>query len=1458
MRRVRAEALALVNWKGVFYERYLLHEQVTALEGANGSGKTTVMIAAYVVLLPDMARLRFTNLGETSALGGDRGIYGRLGEPGRPSYAVLDLRLPEGERLLAGVLLERRAEPSVELNPFLITGLADGVALQDLLLDRGDRDEVPDRVRLRALVNRAGGRLEFLTARDYFARLFEAGVTPLRLSVEGERTKFGEMLRTSMVGGISRALTGGLRDFLLKEETGLADTLQRMRGNLDACHRTRLQVGEARLLEAEIHGVYEAGQGMFTAALHAGRELALEWEGRAREARERAEQAAAAHAEVLRERDETQVLLEEARAHSMTAAAELEALKGRRERTRRGNEADRRRRGLETERSERLEARAAAARAEMQAEERLALRQGALRQAQERYESAARGLADFQSGFEELVRRAASYHEAKAALERAGAVLGPVQVHLLAEARAEVATRLGELDRDCVRLEREVATAARRREEFGCVLGALERLSGTSFDEPYEGAREVLAGLRRLEDLARRMPELARRRDEARRLAGEQARAREAAGRLGLASGAEVAGALDEVESRLTDLADGRSAKEAEGREAGRLAREAGARATELEGQRQRWRSVSREAAELAARWSRPVAGREDLDDLAGWLQEERDQARASELQLTSRLEALSAEIHQLQQSGGRFPEELLRTRDLLEGELLAGRFEDVDLAEAARLQARLGPLHEALLVEDVEAAARVLASHPEAPSTVWLVDGSSALPTEGEELEGSVVVPGPVGWRVTRIPEAPVLGRRARERRLHALRGEVKTLEYDRESVQLQLRRLGMGIQDAQALLPEAAILEEGDPTPRLEEARALEARQREAQAQAQAEFARLEGELARVRARREELRRLLPVAHLLDEADQAELLRQVETELEEARRGRERLAATAADRRTVEVGLEALRVPPPGPAELDALRAARADAEAERDRLSGAARDLRHLEENREALAWEDAGEALRERKSLAPALEEQVSKARQALDRANAEEAEARKLAAEAQRRVVSEDGRLEGLESDLQRVVRELETLACEDPSDEALAALEETTRSAEEACRELAATERKLDRDFSRLEERLGERARHAELRAREAAEAEALHAPAREAWESLEAASRAGGVLDSESALASVQGKGSLQLWQEAETWKRLLVERLERASDGEALLASVRSGLEAVSQHQRAEACLAAWLEVRDWLRRRMPPSIAEVDEPLEALRRLREHLERLEERLALQERELRGSSADIARNIETQIRKARRTVERLNHDLRDVRFGSIRSVQLKVQSQERMWQVLEALKEPEVQGLLFDAEMPVDQALEEMFRRYGGGRTGGHRLLDYREYVELRVEVQRTTGAAWEEANPTKMSTGEAIGVGAAVMIVVLTAWERDANLFRASRSAGTLRLLFLDEANRLSQDSLGVLFDLCQELDLQLILAAPEVARAEGNTTYRLVRRVDASGREEVVVTGRRAVPLQAALF
>ena len=170
---------------------------------------------------------------------------------------------------------------------------------------------------------------------------------------------------------------------------------------------------------------------------------------------------------------------------------------------------------------------------------------------------------------------------------------------------------------------------------------------------------------------------------------------------------------------------------------------------------------------------------------------------------------------------------------------------------------------------------------------------------------------------------------------------------------------------------------------------------------------------------------------------------------------------------------------------------------------------------------------------------------------------------------------------------------------------------------------------------------------------------------------------------------------------------------------------------------------------------------------------------LERLER---AQEGDLRGESEDIAGSIEVQRCKARGQANRLNQNLRNISFGSIRGIQVRQVTVDRMEKALHAFRDKNAQALLFKPT-------------YGGGRNGGYRLLDYREYVHLQVEIRREASGDWEIANPTKLSTGEAIGVGASLMMVILTEWESDTTLRRGKKSHGSLRFLFLDEANRLS---------------------------------------------------------------
>ncbi|MCX5748174.1 MAG: chromosome partition protein MukB, partial [Proteobacteria bacterium] len=354
--------------------------------------------------------------------------------------------------------------------------------------------------------------------------------------------------------------------------------------------------------------------------------------------------------------------------------------------------------------------------------------------------------------------------------------------------------------------------------------------------------------------------------------------------------------------------------------------------------------------------------------------------------------------------------------------------------------------------------------------------------------------------------------------------------------------------------------------------------------------------------------------------------------------------------------------------------------------------------------------------------------------------------------------------------------------------------------------------------------------------------------PVLEAWTELRDRAQAEGLLHAVLGGARSE-RTSIQHTADAWSKRELLLDRVTRARGGEELVVEIRA-------HALGPlGTLAVWQATRAWLRRRVPAQVADVDEPLVALERLRDHLDVLEGRLARQEHDLRGASEDIARGIDVQVRRAHGQVRRLNQQLDGIQFGSIHGIRVQIRRIERMEQILRALRLGEAQELLFMTSIPIEEALDEIFRRYGGGgRAGGGKLLDYREYLELAVEIRRQSAGAWEPASPTKLSTGEAIGVGAALMMVVLTEWERDANLLRARATGGSLRFLFLDEANRLSRDNLAVLFDLCRTLDLQLLIAAPEVARAEGNTTYRLVRHVTDDDREEVIVSGRRAIAVE----
>jgi chromosome partition protein MukB len=716
------------------------------------------------------------------------------------------------------------------------------------------------------------------------------------------------------------------------------------------------------------------------------------------------------------------------------------------------------------------------------------------------------------------------------------------------------------------------------------------------------------------------------------------------------------------------------------------------------------------------------------------------------------------------------------------------------------------------------------------------------AAPAEDPQPVDVVCVE-PFGVRVTRRPDPPSLGRRARERQVAELHAELARDADALDELAGEAARLAAWRRDADDLVAQLDAWLAGDPAG---ERGALESelaaaelallacddRRRAAQARA-----------AEARRRRDGLRRLLGDAALLDPPDHAARAAELSALRGELATARGELERAAPHRRVLAELVDILRRPP-----LDDDRRAAATARAgelagELDRLFLARGALEDVLAHRHAAAWGDAEQALAAEASLAPALERQHADARAATQVAEQAEAAADAAWEAATTAALEADARCAAATAHRERAAAELAALG--GPITGAAGDHDRLVAAAIEHVNAIEAELRGLVTAAALAAERRDQAARAAaDARARLASETRDA-GPTAAAWAELRTTADAAGLLSPALAAAPAAGRTSIQLTADAWSKREVLLDRVTRARGGAELGDAIRAlALDGPSY-------LRAWQLTREWLRHRVPAQVVEVDEPLAALERLRSHLDVLEARLARQEHDLRGTSEDVARGIDVQLRRASGQIRRLNQHLDGIQFGSVRGIRIELRRIDRMEQILRALRIGEAQELLFLSAIPIEEALDEIFRRYGGGgRGGGERLLDYREYLELAVQIRRQAAADWETASPTRLSTGEAIGVGAAVMMVVLTEWERDANLLRARRTTGSLRFLFLDEANRLSRDNLGVLFDLCKTLDLQLLIAAPEVARAEGNTTYRLIRHVTDDGREEVIVSGRRA--------
>ncbi|MCA6936276.1 chromosome partition protein MukB [Pectobacterium versatile] len=1468
--RGKFRSLTLVNWNGFFARTFDLDELVTTLSGGNGAGKSTTMAAFITALIPDLTLLHFRNTTEAGATSGsrDKGLHGKL--RAGVCYSTLDVVNSRHQRVLVGVRLQQVAgrDRKVDIKPFTIQGLPTAIQPTQILTQVvGDRQarvlslqELKDRVEEMEGVQFK----QFNSITDYHSLMFDLGVVPRRLRSASDRSKFYRLIEASLYGGISSAITRSLRDYLLPENSGVRKAFQDMeaalrenRMTLEAIRVTQSDrdlfkhlISEATSYvaadymrhanERRIHldGALELRRDLFSSR----KQLSSEQYRHVEMARELVEQsgaegdletdyqAASDHLNLVQTAMRQQEKIERYN-------ADLEELSYRLEEQ---NEVVEEAREQQAENEERADA------TELEVDELKSQ------------------LADYQQALDVQQTRAIQYQQAQQALERARTLcqLPDLTADNADEWLDSYQAKEQEATEILLMLEQKLSVADAAHGQFEQAYQLVAKIAGAvNRNEAWQVARDLLRDSASQRYQAERVQPLRMRLSELEQRLREQQDAERLLQDFSKRNGQdyqpeELESLLQELDARIETLSS--------------LVAEAGERRMAL---RQELEQTQQRIQKLTARAPVWLAAQEMLTQLSEqsgetfedsrqvteFMQQLLERERETTVErddIAARKRQIEAQVERLSQPGGSEDPRLNALAERFGGVLLSEIYDDVTLDDAPYFSALYGPSRHAIVVSDLSLVRDQLAGLEDCPEDLYLIEGDPQSFDDSvfavDELERAVVVKvAERQWRYSRFPEVPLFGRAAREMRLESLRDE-------REALAEQYATLSFDVQKTQRLHQSfgrfigthLAVVFDDDPEV---EIRTLSSRRGELD-RAMASF---DGENQQQRQQYEQakeasaqLNKLIPRINLLCDETLQDRVEEIRAELDETEESARFIQQHGTTLAKLEPLVSVLQSDPQQHEQLqeDYTQAQNAQRQAKQQAFA-----LTEVVQRRAHFSYADSAGMLGENAGL-------NDKLRHRLEQAEAERTKAREQLRQHQAQLTQYSQVQASLKSSydakqdmLKELTQELQDIGVRADADaeararqrrDELHAALSTNRSrrnqlekqitfCEAEMDSLQKKLRKLERDYHQMREQV---------------------VTAKAGWCAVMRLVKDNGVERRlhRRELAYMEGDELRSMSDKALGALRLAV------ADNEHL----RDVLRLSEDPKRPERKIQFYIAVYQHLRERIRQDIIRTDDPVEAIEQMEIELNRLTEELTAREQMLAISSRSVANIIRKTIQREQNRIRMLNQGLQAVAFGQVKSVRLNVNVRETHTTLLNVLSEQQEmhQDLFNSNRLTFSEALAKLYQRLNpeidmGQRTPqtiGEELLDYRNYLEMEVEVNRGADG-WLRAESGALSTGEAIGTGMSILVMVVQSWEEESKRLRG-KDIIPCRLLFLDEAARLDAKSIATLFELCDRLEMQLVIAAPENISPEKGTTYKLVRKVYQNN-EHVHVVGLRGFGTEA---
>lgn len=1450
--RGKYQSLTMINWNGFFARTFDIDDLVTTLSGGNGAGKSTTMAAFITALIPDQTLLHFRNTTEagSSQASRDKGLFGKL-QPG-VCYAALDVINSKKQRVLFGVRLQQVAgrDKKVDIKPFVIQGLPSQIKPTDVLIEA--LSEQKARVRTINELKQVVGEIEgvlfkaFNSVVDYHSYMFEFGVIPKKLRNSGDRSKYYRLIEASLYGGISSAITRSLRDYLLPQNGGVKKAFQDMesalrenRITLDAIKSTQSDRDLFKHLIAESTNY-----------------VASDYVRHANDRKNRLDKALSLRRELYSSRnqlieqqkflsliqDELEQLTEQEHDLELDHQSASDHLQLVQNALRQKSKIERYLEDLD-ELNERLEEQMMVVE---ESQESLTHHEEQTVSAEEEVDSLQMQLADYQQALDVQQTRALQYQQAVDALEKTRNLIddSAFTIENIAPLSAQLKQQEEQQTQTLLALKHKLDISSAAVEQFEKGFSLVQAIyPETERSDVFKKAKLAVAKLRESESVCINEEQWKSQYKEAERELTKQKLAAELAKKYQETTQTELHDTdvadeeihrhhalIEEIEAQIEASRDNRF-------QLSQQVESLQLKMKQLASRAPTWIEANDALEKLIEQTEQPLeSSHAVMSHMQKVLETEKNLNQKKE-RLAKRRDELNEEISLLATSDGLNDSRLKGVAETLGGVLLSEIYDDITLEDAPYFSAMYGPARHAIVVSDLSGIKEKLNHMTDCPEDVYVIEGNvdsfddSAFNVD--ELDGAVCVQySESQLRYSRFPQIPLFGRAARDKRLETLRTErEEVLEthaiaaFDAQKIQ----RLYQSFSQFVSVHIQYAF--ENDPEKEMIEVRQTLSQAQKELADIEAATKQYHSQLALSKQAITLLDKILPIIGYLADDSFTYKQAEIERQLDKIKQSKQFINRHKANIDQLEGCLSTLAN---DPEQFHTLEQEYRKLDNELQVLKRQQFALADLKERCSYFAYHDSASMLEQSSELSEQLKQKLREAESSRKSSRESSKLANVQFNQTNQVLVSLKSSYQAKFETVQEFKEELREFGVD--ADEGA---EERARHRKEALLErlLANRNRKNESQRSITATELEMKSVAKTLRRSEKEYREVRHI----------------------TVLAKSGWCEVLRLAKEHDVERRLYRRELAYLSAAElrsmsdkslgALRIAVsdntelRDALRASEDNAYPERKVLFYIAVYQHLKQRIRQDIIRTDDPVEAIEEMEVELARLSEELALRESRLAISSDSAASIIKKTIQREQNRIRLLNQGLSNINFGQVNGVRLNVNIRESHSTLLDGLanQQDKHHDLFKTSRFTFSEGMAKLFQRVNphidmGQRSPqvlGEELLDYRNYLELSVEVNRGTDG-WLQAESGALSTGEAIGTGQSILLMVVQSWEEESRRLR-SKDIVPCRLLFLDEAARLDSKSINTLFELCDRLDMQLLIAAPENISPEQGTTYKLVRKI-----------------------